>query len=254
MEKIIKVDVYVLCYNEEKLVPFMLDYWNEFATNVYILDNNSTDNSVYLLKQEKRFNVEIIPYDSNNELNDQKYLELKNNIWKKSIGKCDFVVVCDFDEALFSKNIMEELRYMLNNEQTICLPKIYDMYSSEFPFYAENNFLHQIVKCGIPYDAFGKRIIFNPNKISDINYVPGAHNCNPNGIVKYYNRDNLYLFHFKNLSTEYVYGRYKTYLNRMSEINKKNGWGIQYFQKYEEIDKWITDTLPKTINVNEVIK
>ena len=82
-----KVDVYVLCYNESKLVPFALDYWAKFATNVYILDNGSTDNTIELLKAESRFNIEIIPFDSNNELNDAIYLELKNNIWKKSIGK-----------------------------------------------------------------------------------------------------------------------------------------------------------------------
>ena len=145
MDKV-KVDVYVLCYNEEMLVPFMLDYWAKFATNVYVLDNNSTDNSVQMLSQENRFNVEIISYESNNELNDSIYLELKNNAWKRSIGKCDFVVVCDFDEALFSVSITEELQYMLANEQTICFPTIFDMYSEKNSQYSSTGY--HIWRCG----------------------------------------------------------------------------------------------------------
>ncbi len=41
-----KVDVYVLCYNESKLVPFALDYWAKFASNVYVLDNSTFASSI----------------------------------------------------------------------------------------------------------------------------------------------------------------------------------------------------------------
>jgi len=253
MDKV-KVDVYVLCYNEEMLVPFMLDYWAKFATNVYVLDNNSTDNSVQMLSQENRFNVEIISYESNNELNDSIYLELKNNAWKRSIGKCDFVVVCDFDEALFSVSITEELQYMLANEQTICFPTIFDMYSEKFPVYEENKLLHEIITTGVKYVSFGKRIIFNPNKISEINYTPGAHSCNPVGYVKYYDGEKIFLFHYKHLSIEYVLERYKMYRERLSSINKKLGHGIQYSFEDQKTITLFNETIKTCIKINNEIK
>lgn len=120
----IKIDAYVLCWNEEKLAPFLLDYYSNFVSNLYILDNGSTDNTLNILKAEKRFNVEIIPYESGNKLDDSKYLELKNNIWKRSKGKADFVVVCDFDEFLYANDILDKFQYMKDNGMTICQPYI----------------------------------------------------------------------------------------------------------------------------------
>lgn len=252
-DKEIIVDVHVLCYNEEKLVPFMLDYWAEFATNVYVYDNMSTDSSVELLLKEKRFNVEIITYDSNNELNDGIYLQLKNNVWKRSIGKCDFIVMSDFDEVLFSNNIIGELKYMKDNGMTICLPKIFDMYSQEFPEYVPNLLLHETVNLGFPFPQFGKRLLFNPNEIQEINYAPGAHSCNPVGNVKYYDRNNLFLLHYKSLSIDYVLGRYKMYRERLSMLNINNKWGIQYsFEDQKSID-FFNDTYTKCINVKDYI-
>ena len=253
MEKDIKVDVYVLCYNEEKLVPFMLDYWNEFATNVYVLDNQSTDKSVELLLAETRFNVEIISYQSNNELNDAIYLELKNNVWKRSIGKCDFVVVCDFDEALFGKNIMNELSYMKENNQTICFPTTFNMFSNDFPSYNKNMLLHDVVKTGVDYYSFGKRVLFNPNQIKEINYDPGAHSCHPIGNIRYYDKNNIYLFHFKYLSIEYVLNRYALYRNRLSEVNKKYKWGFQYNDEDNKTIKYFNSELSRCININSFL-
>ena len=249
-----KVDVYVLCYNEEKLVPFMLDYWAKFATNVYVLDNNSTDNSVELLLQENRFNVEIIPYNSNNELNDMMYLNLKNNIWKRSVGKCDFVVVCDFDEALYSNNIIEELNYMKNNNQTICLPTIFNIFSTYFPIHLKDKLLHEIVKNGVDYPTFGKKILFNPNEISEINYYPGAHSCRPIGNVKYYDRGNLFLFHFKYLSIEYVLSRYRLYRDRLSEVNKMYKWGFQYSEEEQKTINYFNEEVLRSFDITEKIK
>lgn len=241
--KDILVDVYVLCYNEERLIPFMLDYWNEFATNVYVLDNHSTDHSIELLKQETRFNIEIIPYESNNELNDSIYTDLKNNVWKKSKGKCDFVVVCDLDEALYSPNIMDELKYMKKNWHTLCYPTIFDMYSPSFPEYKKGELLHNIVKTGLLNGKFGKRLLFSPNYISEINYSPGAHECKPTGHVNYYNGYKMFMFHCKNLSIDYVFEKHKMYLERMSEINKEEGWGSHYTQTYEQIKTSIDTNL-----------
>lgn len=258
IKKDIIVDVYVLCYNEDKIIKFALDYFSQFATNVYVLDNESTDNSIELLKKEKRFNVEIINYESNNELNDSIYLDLKNNIWKRSIGKCDFVVICDMDEMLFSPNIMNELRYMKENDKTICFPNIYNMISNTFPEY-NSKLLHTIVKNGVYNPEFGKKILFNPNLINEINYTPGCHSCNPSGVVNYYDRNNIYLFHFKLLSIDYVLDRKNMYANRMSKINKENGWGFQYveeenktinfFNDYLKISSDITDKIDNTKKV-----
>ncbi|MEI6554908.1 MAG: glycosyltransferase [Paludibacter sp.] len=249
-----KVDVYVLCYNEIKLVPFALDYWAKFATNVYILDNGSVDGTLELLKSETRFNIEIIPFESNNELNDAIYLELKNNSWKKSIGKCDFVVVSDFDEMIYSDDINRELQFMKDNNQTICFPRIYEMVNEVFPTH-NGLLLHEIVDGGIKNQEFGKRVLFNPNKIQEINYTAGCHSCNPVGEVNYYTGNQIFMFHFKYLSLDYILKRHEEYNKRLSELNKKNGWGKHYSDKNKrKVIDVFKMLMKKKVNINEGLK
>lgn len=231
----VKVDVYVLCYNEEMLIPFMLDYWNEFATNVYVLDNFSTDSSVELLKAETRYNIEIYKHDSENTFNDFINMQLKNNVWKNSRGKCDFVMVSDFDEVIYSENILFELYKMKQDGCTIWNHKTFDMITKELPVYNGQK-LHEIVKTGILAEThWGKDILFNPNKINEINYCAGSHNCSPSGDIKYFNNSSIVMFHFKYLSVEYIISRYRMYRDRLSQLNKMHGWGVQYNYNDEKI-------------------
>lgn len=223
------VHIHVLCYNEEKIIPFILDYWNEIATKVFVYDNNSTDNSIELLKNEKRFEIEIIPF-GNDVLNDWFNRDFKNQIWKKSKNKCDFVIVSDFDEVIYSPNIMDELKYMKINNQTICNPISYDIISFLFPEHDKNLLPHNILN-GYDNSLYRKKILFNPNEIEEINFQVGCHFNRPIGNINYYDNSNIYLFHFKMLSPDYILYRYKKYVDRLSENNKNLGLGMDDLMK-----------------------
>ena len=38
--------IYTLCYNEIRILPFVIDYWETYADRVIVYDNGSTDGSV----------------------------------------------------------------------------------------------------------------------------------------------------------------------------------------------------------------
>lgn len=51
-----KVDLYTLCWNEIKIIPFVIDYWKNIKEqvdefHVYIYDNGSDDGSVEELRK-----------------------------------------------------------------------------------------------------------------------------------------------------------------------------------------------------------
>ena len=56
----------------------------------------------YLDKYKKEIALankcKVIQYNTNDQIDDNKYLEIKNNCWKKA--KTDWVLVCDVDELL----------------------------------------------------------------------------------------------------------------------------------------------------------
>ena len=40
------IDAYIVCWNEEKLLPFTLDYYSSFCDTIHLLDNHSSDDSL----------------------------------------------------------------------------------------------------------------------------------------------------------------------------------------------------------------
>jgi hypothetical protein len=241
-----QIDLYCFCYNESKIAPFILDYWAKFVTNAYVYDNGSTDGTQDILLAENRFNVELRHYDTGNTLNDGIITDLRNDIWKQSRGVADFVVVCDFDEALFCANIISTLQYMLDNNKTICAPIIYELTSEVLPAYTPDKLMHQNIGQGMLHMKYGKHILFNPNLVNEINYSPGAHVCRPTGVVNYYDNKDIYLFHCKRIDRELFAERFIMIKNRMSEINKHNGWGVQYTASLHEAMKEYDEMLNKS--------
>lgn len=226
------VHYYAVCWNEEKILPFMLDYYSQFVDNFFIYDNHSTDNSIRILSEQKK--VEVIKFQTDNTFNDIIHTDIKNECWKKSRGRADFVIVCDVDEFLYHPQITDFLSKCLEGRYSFFTLKGYNMYASTFPQYNSQKLLVDIIQNGIFDKLFCKSIIFDPHKIIEINYSPGSHVCYPWGIVKTKVEDELLLLHYKNLGIDYVLGRYAMYRNRLSQINIEKDYGVEYLQEDEK--------------------
>jgi hypothetical protein len=246
-ENSLKVHLYTLCYNEIKLLPFAVDYWKTIADQVFVLDNGSTDGSVEYLKTVP--NVHVVNFTSDG-FNDDIHKRLKNEVWKASRGKADFVVVCDLDEFMYSpRGIRNTLKDMKRRGYTICKPIGYNMVSETFPEKSEK-LLWEVCSNGFRDKTFDKVTIFNPNEISEMKYGPGAHLCSPRGNVVWYDDKDVYLLHYKWLSLQYVLDRYKEYSERMSKINIEKKWGVQYSRP---IGKTKSDFNKNLINSKKII-
>jgi len=143
---------------------------------------------------------------------------------------------------------------MKNNNQTIIYPYSYDMISNVFPTYEDGILLHNKI---IGYEdkrLYRKKILFNPNKISEINYKPGAHDCNPIGLINYYDKNDIFFLHYKNLSVDYVLNKNKIYKDRLSEINRRNGWGIHYTYNEQSIIDNFNMCYDKSYDISKIIE
>ena len=233
-----EIDVFAICYNEEKMLPYFMRYYSQFANTINIYDNFSTDKSRNIIMEYN--NVSIIPYDSNNQIRDDIYLEIKNSCYKNS--KADWVIVCDIDEFVYHPNLLEALE---NSKATVIRPAGYEMFSENFP--SGDSMIFDQIKTGIPYPNSSKTCLFKPDV--DINFTPGCHLSNPTGNVILDENSEIKLLHYKHLSRDYVIERYRNYVNRLSDINKKKKWGYHYSQTENEINKWFDKNLSIVENV-----
>jgi len=224
------ITVYTMCYNAERLLPFFLDHYSKFATEIIIYDNESTDKTVSIASKHPLV-TKINTINTDNTVNDQILIDFKNTCWKDSTS--DYVIVVDVDELLYHPNIISFLKE--NRDFLIFKPCGYDMICETFP--NNNSSIISQIKKGNRNGMFDKSCIFNPKLIKDINYNHGAHVCNPsyiNSEVKnpYFYSENyeceLKLLHYKYLGLDYFIQKNTRNKKRLSKLNLATGWSIEY--------------------------
>ena len=229
------VHAYFLCFNEEYILPHLLRYYSSFCEKIYILDNQSTDNSVMIINSFP--NTEIITWESNNEVRDDLYLNLKNNVWKKSIGISDYVIVGDADEFLYHEDMVKFLTLSKQRNFTIFRPEGYHMIGDEDLILDKNDNLLEKVKFGIKGNSNDKLMLFDCNKIKEINYSFGCHQANPVGEVVMCSDPKLKMLHYKYLGLYDFIPKQKLRGDRLSQFNRNYGLGSYYLftaEKHKE--------------------
>ena len=225
------VHYYTVCWNEEKILPLVFDYYDRFVDKFIIYDNHSTDRSKSIIASHK--NARIVEFQSEG-FNDIVQNEIKNNCWKTSRGHADLVIVCDMDEFLYHTNLPLYLQNMLSARTS--LPEIegYNMYSTFFP--DKHRLISEQVKNGIRDDAYSKKIIFDPHRIVEMRYSPGSHRAEPVGILRK-GENSAKLLHYKNLGLDYLTDRYNILSKRLSETNKQEGLGVHYTYPIAQVEQ-----------------
>jgi hypothetical protein len=221
-----KIHSHILAWNEEKILPYTLDYYSTFCEKIFIYDNMSDDNSDEIYKRYPK--VEVIKWDSNNEINEINYIKLKTESYKERSRNqnVDWVIVCDCDEFLYHPNLIDVLVDYKNKGITV--PKVcgHDMVSEIFPEYDEKLLVDKVKVGSQRYQPMCKNIIFNPNL--DVNYGIGAHSFDCVNAV-FSETEELKLLHYKFLGKDYVKKLYIDRAKRLSSFNKQNKFGEHYF-------------------------
>jgi glycosyltransferase involved in cell wall biosynthesis len=226
------VHAFFLCYNEANILPHLLKHYLSFCEFVTILDNNSTDNSVEIVKSFQ--NTDIIPFDSKNEFHDGLHIKLKNHVWKSSIGIADYVILGDTDEFLYHEDMVNFLINSKENGVTLFKPEGYHMVADiDFNLTPTDNLLDS-VKHGVRTSVLDKMMMFDCNKIENINYNFGCHNANPTGQIKLSTDTSLKMLHYKFLGLEDHKYKQKIRAERLSDFNKQHGFGLYYLYNEEE--------------------
>lgn len=230
------IEAFFLCFNESKMIEHTLNYYTRFCDKITIIDNQSTDNSVAIVK--KKFpNVIIEKLDTGGEYREDIQIEVRNNIWKNS--EADYVIMADMDEFIVDTNLVSKLKEM--KIQKIAVPKVvgYNMYSDTFPNDYNTLILDQVTK-KFKDKIFNKNIVFSPKLVREMNFGPGSHYCYPKyktevGVQTNHSFE-LTLLHFKYLGREYLYEKHRGYRNRMSKINQTFKYGWVYDLGNEHVD------------------
>lgn len=208
------ITIYLLCYNEEVLLPNTIKHYRTRFPNAkfVIVNNESTDSSVKIATEA---GCEIYEWPTGNISNIIKHTELKNNLWKTA--ETDWVIMADMDEWL--EITEEQLDIESNNGVTIIRVKGIQIVAESKSLLLDDVDLHTL-KNGF-YDVwFDKCVCFKRSEITEMNFTRGAHKSTPLPVTnRRYSKHLYYLKHMNFLGLpwyqEKIIARYnRTNFNR----------------------------------------
>lgn len=234
---------YVLsvCWNEEFFLPYFLQHYS-FATKIVIFDNMSSDNSVALMKQHP--NVEICTYNTNAQIRDDIYLEIKNHAWKQYRHLCDWVIIVDIDELIYHPLGIPAFVQSLPPHVGIAKCKGYEMFCPNLSPFSPEVPIYQKCVTGVPGIKLDKCTLLNTKMVQEINYLTGCHQAfpqlaRPNMTI--YTHPQFVLLHYKFIHPlPQMIFRYKQMARRLSRENVLNGWGFHYTNMQSLASKYHT--------------
>lgn len=250
-----------LAYNEEDIVGYAVDYWKALGVSKAIVYNNcSTDSTVEQLKSYGDW-IEIRDFKTEGQ-NDVVQAQIKNGIINEFKGKDVWLVVCDFDEWLYSKDIDSVIDKMEEGGYTCLGTQWYGICNDSTPPYQNGVLLHtqstklykQYINHMPQFKDLGKFMLINPNKIEAMNWSVGNHICHPTGDFKLYiaTHDEAFAIHLnKGLSEDYFVAKRKRMGANLSVTNRMYNMCYEYNKSEEESRKEYRAYQEKSFNINE---
>lgn len=241
-----RIACYALAYNEEIILPHFIEHYKKFCDKIVIYDNMSTDNTKEIALDS---GCEVISWEApGGGLNDQCYIDIKSNCYKRDRNDYDWVLTVDADEFYSHKDGVRGLLKCLEKYKAegITLPKVqgYNMVGED----EDSLDISKITK-GVKDLSYSKRCIFDPRL--DMKWSFGCHpqHGNPlkyvSGIVESTNTEIL-LYHYKYINLQYVINRHASYDKRLSNFNKQYNLAIHYTYHQDKIKEDYDSLLMKS--------
>jgi hypothetical protein len=231
---------YIIAFNEEKILPWVLNYHSRFFDQIFVYDNMSYDTSDVIYKKYPK--VIVIKFDSQNKFNNRIITKIKNNAYQQSRGIADWVVVSDCDELLYHENLLDKLQEYMEQQVTLPLIDGRGLVSETTPIYDGTKLLTDVAKIGTNYTIpnYCKSIVFHPSL--NIRYTLGAHThgCK---YARISNERELKLLHYRIYNKEYITNRFKLLFTRTIQEDFKRGIGTSRL-----------DAEPTIVGIESVIK
>jgi len=214
------------------MLPYFFRHYDNIADQYFVYDTGSTDRSLEILRSHPR--VKLIRVNPEGDSFVQENTALQNRFWTQSRGKADWIIITAIDEHLYHPDLKTYLKRCRDEGITLIRTEGYEMISDEFP--AADKVLCQSVKRGMrSAQWFDKIQAFRPDKIDEINYVPGRHAASPTGQVVIPPQSEVKLLHYKFLSENYVRRRYLQLRTGLRTGDVKRKMGKHYLWSPEEI-------------------
>lgn len=233
MSKAGRVDLYAMCLNEARIIPYFMRHYSPLVDRFFILDNGSADGSVKLLLGDPR--VSVRPFETEGDSFVDFSRTMLNGVWKASRGLADWVIVVELDEHLHHADLPAYLDHARQEGITAIRTIGYQMTADAFP--AGAHAMWREVVQGVRDKTFDKLAIFQPDAVRETNFEAGRHGDDPEGLAVFDPHPQVKLLHYKNLGADYVCERNAALAGGLRERDASERWGAHYLRDRAEVER-----------------
>jgi len=223
------VEVHLLTWNEEMILPYALRHYGTFATRICVHDAGSTDRTREIIAASQ---AELWEWDTGNQFNDLAAMNLKNRAWRGTDAR--WVIMADADEFYyFPQGAAEMLAQFDRAGVCVVKPRGWEMLSETLPTTAGQ--IYDEIRMGARDDHwYAKPILFSAERVQSIEFGAGAHSCQYTRFdgrrfgfqPESFSNPETLLLHFHQIGPiERIARIYDERRERLSEINVARGWG-----------------------------
>lgn len=237
--KPVPVSLFLLCHNEEVLLPNTIEHYrkNIPQVRITILDNESSDRSVAIAQ---KLGCSVVAWSSGGQLDDFKNAELKNTVWQSV--EDGWVIVADMDEwlCITARDLQRETRLGVTVLKTygwnvVAESKREDLGDLD---------LHTLTR-GFHQKNFNKRVAFRRPQVRAMNFGLGAHTAQPSGEIVYSPR--IYVLkHMERLGLPWLTKKFKRRFARSARMHEV-GIARHYTEDVAEITKRQTSAVSRAV-------
>ena len=172
-----KIHAYIICFNEEKIMKQILEYYSSICSRIFIYDNLSNDKTIEIAKKFDKVSVNY--FDTNGMKDNSFHVKIKTEEYKKYSRKggvhteevADWIICVDTDEVIYHPDLINVLSTY--KAQGITVPCItgFNMVGEQ-DLTADKPIIEQYLK-GVREPVFDKRALFDTD--FDMSYTLGCH-------------------------------------------------------------------------------
>jgi hypothetical protein len=245
----VEVHYYTICWNEADMLRFFFRHYDPVVTRYVIYDDGSDDGAVEMLKAHPK--VELRRFER--VIPDSFVLShqvLQNEVWKESRGRADWVIISDVDEHLTPANRdLDTYLERYRRQGLTVVPAVgYQMITETFP--SPDEWLCRSRTVGAPNGYMNKLCIFNPDALQETAFSVGQHDAEPTGDLRWPERDEIMLLHYKNMDFERTLTRHMELAKRLGSLDNEKGWGFHYHWAREKLRSSWDDVISRSTDMS----
>ncbi len=210
-----KVCILTTTHNEASIAPWFLRYYETFADNIIVFDDNSTDGTKQIFGAHPK--VELHNWPGDNGIDEDYKLDWSYRCKREQVGHCDWLMIVDADEFIYTpyKWSPEEMLKILKEEldrgteviQTAGYNMMHPLNSPHWDIpmiehHPKPVQLPDLIPNGVYAPIYSKPIVIRPE--TNLDWNRGKHALNPDLPVKLTMKARLKLLHFRYLSPQYT--------------------------------------------------